>query len=1077
MEALFDALLPLPDSVRLVVGTQKIAREHLPTRLLNALPAERWTELPLMSQAAVHRWLRSQDKAGRLNLEVTAGQKRGQVVRAIARAFYDISQGLPLHLIYSFETVARTGNAMTAEDVAALPACPGGDIRDYYRSFWERMGATSRTVLHVLAGIEFGPPPFAMYDCFGRSNESLAALAEINHLLDYQETEVRPFHGSLFAFVRDLPEHEGTFHTHGSDVLAWLESCAPEYWRWAWLWITRAQLGDPSDLLGGPSRAWAVSSLLDGFPLQQLIAILDHAENAASDTFDLPRLLALRLLKTRAISGPEFQTNEWPLFQEIALSLSTDPHVRSLSRAALHRAPADLLPFIVRSADESTRAEVALNAIAELNRRIARRRDNETTADRQGELAHAVAAVVANGGPASSQRILAYAKRAANAPDALIATYVHESLLACNLDNVFAASRQCSGPHIDRELLATLCLEGLDPAAKPELRGLAHPAIRCLAILRGGIPRRSRTKRDLSHLFPAGEPVDAGYGEDTQELAYEAFFSALAAGLARGKAQGWSKIPAHAQTTWLSDAIRSLERLAERIAEGWREARRWPTLREIYGALRLRQPTSRSHDVRRCFIAIRLGLRDIAIDLCTISRGLDPNALIQREDIASAAESPFWLDELWLDSFIERRLPLHSAEAAQAFVQRVGHHLDTTITEFNERTAASAKLGMFALDNDLPSLAQKELRRGLGCLLGYGWHKDLFALDVVESLQLLAKGGDADAGQTLLDLAGEFEAITSYTDADETDFPRERYYKVVAALFPERIPACFAHLIRSEDWRYAEVLSISMLKTSQAESRIGQALFESYIGPSEVLALESASQLNTRTKGALATVLRKTGRATNPRSTSPVENLNSDDEPSEAEVSVPDASKFPPGMLHEYIAATREVRPYSHGRKLVTEWLRYWEGAGHVEELLGDLEAVTSQPKLYLHIDDALDVAFHIALKTQGRSKAFPWLIRAHIARSGWQRWWSAEHEAQARFRAVALHYRDRWREFIKATAIPAFSTQTEGNGIVIGLSRLVYFLAEVGQSDLARACALEMARVFKEETAEQPIEAPEWSK
>ena len=250
MEALFDALLPLPTNVRLVVGTQKIASKHLPARLLNALPTERWTELPLMSQAAVHRWLQFQDNAGRLNLEVIGRQTRGQVVRAVARTFHGISQGLPLHLIYSFEAVARTGNAVTAEDVEALPACPTGDIRDYYRSLWERMGAKARTILHVLAGLEFGPPPFTMRECFGRSDKSLAAFAEINHLLDYREMEVRPFHGSLFAFVRDLSEHEAAFATHAPDVLAWLETGAPGYWRWAWLWITKAQLGQRI----GPSR-------------------------------------------------------------------------------------------------------------------------------------------------------------------------------------------------------------------------------------------------------------------------------------------------------------------------------------------------------------------------------------------------------------------------------------------------------------------------------------------------------------------------------------------------------------------------------------------------------------------------------------------------------------------------------------------------------------------------------------------------------------------------------------------------------------------------------------------------------
>ena len=394
METLFEALLPLPDNVRLVVGTQKISSAHLPASLLNALPPEEWTELPLMSPVAVHRWIRFQDRAGRLNLRLTAGQTRPHVVRTIAGAFYDISQGLPLHLIYSFEALARTGAELTPRDVTALPACPSGDIRSYYRSFWTRADAKARTILHVLAGLEFGPPPFALHDCFGRCNQSLTSLSEINHLLDYRETEVRPFHGSLYAFVRDLPEHVVAFATHASDVLAWLEACAPRYWRWAWLWITKAQLGNPSDLLAGPNREWAITSLVDGFPIEQLVSILDHAEKAALDAFDLPRLLALRLLKTRAMNGPEFQTDQWPLLQEVALSLSSDPYALPNLQSRLHRASAELLPFLVRTTDNSNRAEVSQSAIEELNGRIDRLLADETSSgERQADLVDAIVAV------------------------------------------------------------------------------------------------------------------------------------------------------------------------------------------------------------------------------------------------------------------------------------------------------------------------------------------------------------------------------------------------------------------------------------------------------------------------------------------------------------------------------------------------------------------------------------------------------------------------------------------------------------------------------------------------------------
>ncbi len=1089
MEMLFNALLPLPANIRLVVGTQKIAREHLPASLLKALPTDHWTELPLMSQAAVHCWLSFQDKAGRLNVEVVGRQTHDQVVRAVANAFHDISQGLPLHLIYSFEAIARTGNAVTTEDIAALPACPTGDIRDYYCSFWQRIGAKARTILHVLTGLEFGPPPFAMNDCFGRTDDSFLALDEINHLLDYRETEVRPFHGSLFAFVQDLPEHDDTFLTHASDVLTWIETDAPEYWRWAWLWITKAQLGDPSDLLASPNREWAINSLVAGFPIEQLITILDHAEKAAFNAFDLPRLLTLRLLKTRVVNGPEFQTNEWPLFQEIAVSLSEDPHIQAqaLLRATLHRASVDLLPFIVRSTDEFVRANLAKATIAELNQRILRLQPQEMGADQSyHDLARAIVAVLANDGSQSAQRVLEYTNRFGKAEaKALIATYVQESLLVSNFDNIFEVGKQWSRHDIDHNIFAALCFEGLDPATKPELKALAHPAIRCLALLKGGTAKKSRAKKDLSRLFVEDDYSEPGFVHNTSDAMYEVFFAALATGLSGGEAQGWSDIPANAQKTWLSEAVRALERLAGGIAEEWRASQRWPTLQDIYSDFELQPPAPRSQYAQRLFITVRFALRDIAVDLCTIAKGLDSNALIDVSDIDSISMSPFWLDEVWLHQFTDKwRLPLHTPEAAQALVERVGHNLDTEIREFNERAQDATKLAMFASDYDLIPLAQKELKRAAECLLGYGYHKDLFALEVLESLDLLAKKGDTDAQKAMLDLAGEFEAITDYTDGDETDHVRREYYKAIFTHFPERVPACYAHLIRAGEWRYAEALASTIAETNQIESRTGRALLESYITPSEISVLEE-QDLATRphTEAALIAVRRKTGRVGEVMSEQEETmtagdpySISDDAESEEDEISIPGPSEFPPGQLEEYLSATRNV-DYDDRRKLIIKWLKYWEAAGHADEVLTALEATTSETRYDSDLDNALDVAFEIALKTQGRSKAFPWLVRAHITRYGWHPWFTGSDEAQARMRIVAQHYRGQWQEFIKNTSKPVLVTEIERNGIVIGLSRLVYFLVKVGEMETARVLALEMTRMFKEELTGQSIKAPEWSK
>ena len=66
--------------------------------------------------------------------------------------------------------------------------------------------------------------------------------------------------------------------------------------------------------------------------------------------------------------------------------------------------------------------------------------------------------------------------------------------------------------------------------------------------------------------------------------------------------------------------------------------------------------------------------------------------------------------------------------------------------------------------------------------------------------------------------------------------------------------------------------------------------------------------------------------------------------------------------------------------------------------------------------------------------------------------------EAEARLRKAAATFPDKWRQFIRNTSTPKYDFGATRNGIAVGKSRLVYFLVEVGEHDLALRYALEMA-------------------
>ena len=153
---------------------------------------------------------------------------------------------------------------------------------------------------------------------------------------------------------------------------------------------------------------------------------------------------------------------------------------------------------------------------------------------------------------------------------------------------------------------------------------------------------------------------------------------------------------------------------------------------------------------------------------------------------------------------------------------------------------------------------------------------------------------------------------------------------------------CYASLIRSEEWSYAESLASAVARAKWIESESGQALLETFITPMEVRVLEQG-ELSV-SENALQVVRRRTGRTRSlsekdeqeereQRSSSPMgRNGDSPDPPD------PDPTTFPPESAFEFLDAVADVRDYERQPELIKQWFQHWEGAGKAEEVLGALD-------------------------------------------------------------------------------------------------------------------------------------------
>ena len=322
LDHLFNVVFPLPEHLTLIVGTQRVPDNQLPRKLLLNASAGDWVEIPRMNEVAVRHWLESQNCARPLALKWE--DRNAEELRKIAKALFEISSGHPLHLIFAYEALVRSGKPIDDSDVNALPSCPDGDIRSYYEGLWLRISPGARRILHMLAGSGFYWPESGIRDCIGDFHE-------IEFLLEPHNSGMRPFHESIFAWIRDRVDHEGNYNTLRPKVIDWLENSAPEYWRWGWLWLTQAANGDFSNLIAGANSSWATNSLGKGWPEQQIANILAGAEKYTFfDTGDLASTVRLRSIKLRVLNARKHQSPDFGKFLSSALTISEN-HQQSLN--------------------------------------------------------------------------------------------------------------------------------------------------------------------------------------------------------------------------------------------------------------------------------------------------------------------------------------------------------------------------------------------------------------------------------------------------------------------------------------------------------------------------------------------------------------------------------------------------------------------------------------------------------------------------------------------------------------------------------------------------------------------------
>jgi hypothetical protein len=595
----------------------------------------------------------------------------------------------------------------------------------------------------------------------------------------------------------------------------------------------------------------------------------------------------------------------------------------------------------------------------------------------------------------------------------------------------------------------------------------ASPLMACYLTFHGG--PCPLLNFEISPALLQRERYEYGPNAALEEIFHAVFFTALAA--SKSAAGEFSFVLPGVDETqigWMKNAIDSLRNMARDIADGT-VAPNFATVFERADAVVPVAGRRTTEADSAQYWSFKTALRTIAIDLNLIA---DPGGRVSASHFAAARTTRHWQDEAWLSDNLENRFVLLEKTGAQALIDSLHEKANRSITVFNERAERWVELALFALLYDVPDAASF-VQRAADCLVGYGYHKDVYIYEVLDSIELVQKAGSPKAPGLLKRVAPVVDNIMEMTDGDEVRGTRSQLIRLIAEVFPFRLADCYEHHIRSDEFSLAEDALAAHCKRLKFDNEVERGLARTFLERRDVLLLSEQSAAGVSgAADAFDEQRRFVGGM--PASHEFERQSNSESPPSEGKP--PDIRKFKPFQFAKLVNRVDKI-DFGVRDEVFRRWLEYWTKQRKGREALKAVESFFKDTERTYPADGILDDAFLTSLAVEGKKEAYKWLVRAHVVRHGWQSSWTSTEEAVKRLEWAARHYKSRWREFIRDTSKPEPFWEKRNYGFSIGLEYLVRFLILVDQKELATKYTETLVGILVEEVSDQPLPEIPWLK
>jgi len=1076
-----DEVIPCPDNMVLLVGTQPVDDVQLPTDLLAVAPKAEWRTLPAMSENAVLSYLRKAFQEGRFTTGFEGEDGVERQLQETATALRTQTNGHPLHVIYAVAELEHTSRSLSRWDVEQLKGDLSREAQFYYASLWQSLPPSLKDTLRLVCAFSFFWPRSAFGEIATKVGTAEPEVAKVEHLLHSSAAGLKVFHESLAVFVRATPGYVDRIEELMPAVASWLESSAPTSLRVNWLWTVQARLGDPKNLIAGLTRDWIMLRLEEGYPESLFDTLLSDALVAALDTKEFAEAYRLQHLKGRMVGGSRYQMQSDDMARLISFTFFLTTEESVVREALASRHEMDILQLAALGLALRTRGdeivaemcgEEALRRFRGLSR-FSSRYSSSAGSDEFQFLVDAFARLgVIGATPTALAQLVSENGAAVWLPRVQI--LVEEG----NLDDLMEVAASLAAGR-SKNLISDACVRaaataGVSITERDDFSALARTPL--VAAVEAACKRVSK---------PMNEPIPIEWlngnyyerKEDLATLAHHWFFSAVHLSLSMAvegqTAFEFVRAPSYKDKANITDFLNALSAAGAQVAHQWWQGE-FIDFHELFALLqtvefrRFRQ----NHDESSAAEDFRSALHRIACDIRvgSILQGHFDDVPLTKETMEAAGQYVWFDSESFRTQYASGLLARMGDDAAAAFVESQRILLDAEICrETSVHLQTPLQLCSIALAHGLSASARELCKQTWELSTGYAHRKDPTLNNTVDAIGYLVDVAPNDSRRLLGRIAPQVHHVLDYTDGKGTRHVLAAADRLLAKLKPSALVIKYEEHIHAGDWSQAEDSLREYVVQGIEDGWPLDALMRTALHPEihDVLS-KLALEGNSRAAERLGVLREHVGWD--------IGLLQRPEYPGSSSESKPytgDVTDFAPEQLSDLLDSL--LASHSEQEKLLRDWYQHWDKAGQGKRLLSALDGLLLSEKGWPSGVLVLsDLAFQTRRKLSGVKAAWKYLVQAHIRNGAWVGFAEKEEKTLSRLDLVVKHYPQRCDEFVAATTYAMFGDPEPPR--VAPTEVMVYFYARQNRIAEAVKFAETMVNCVIEDTRTLPLERPRWA-